>query len=75
MPVLSFILSGAALAAARPDADPPQTKSACTLQSPAPAIVVEGPPALRWTIAPDPHLARRFAPPPYQLRRGIVIRF
>lgn len=57
MPVLTSILIGATLAAVRPESDPPEAKSAS--RGPAPAIVVEGPAAPRWSIAPDPGLARR----------------
>jgi hypothetical protein len=73
MPVLTLMLTGAAFAAVRPDSDPPEAKRATPPL--APAIIVEGPATPRWTIAPDPHLARRYAPAPDRPRRGLVIRF
>ena len=73
MPLITTALMGAALAAVRPDSDPPEAKRASV--PPAPAIVIEGPATPRWTIAPDPRLERRYAPAPYRPNRGIVIRF
>lgn len=73
MPILTSALMGAALATVRPDGDLPEAKRAAA--PPAPAIVVEGPAVPRWTIAPDPGLARRYGPRPYRPNRGIVIRF
>lgn len=73
MPLLTTLLAAAAVAAIRPDGDPPEAKSAAPPR--APAIVVEGPAVPRWTIQPDPRLARRYAPQPDRSRRGIVIRF
>ena len=73
MTLLTAIFMGAALAAMQPESSPPEAKSIA--QPPAPTIVVEGPAEPRWTIAPDPALARRYGPRPYRPQRGIVIRF
>jgi hypothetical protein len=75
MPLLTSLLAAAAVAAMRTDGDPPEAKSPRHPPASAPAIVVEGPVTRSWTIQPDPSLARRYAPPPYRPRRGIVVRF
>jgi len=72
MPFLTTLLATAAVAGMRPEGDPPEAKSAPPR---APAIVVEGPAAPRWTIQPDPRLSRRYGPPPDRQQRGFVIRF
>ena len=73
MTLLTTIFMGAALAAVRTESDSPEAKS--NAQPPAPTIIVEGPAEPRWTIAPDPGLARRYGPRPYRPQRGLVIRF
>ena len=75
MLILASLLAVATIATARPEGDAPEAKNPRQRDETTTAIVVEGPAAPRWTIQPDPRLARRYAPRPPRAERGIVFRF
>jgi len=74
MPNLTSLLALATIATVRADGDAPEAKTPRQCHETT-AIVVEGPAAPRWTIQPDPRLARRYAPRAPRAERGIVFRF